>query len=125
MNVHHELNVKDIEISTLMLQNDLRREKEIVERFNKPNEAIKYFEQLLKSPRADNDTSGLGCTSIEEEESSKTIEERNSKGKNSKPTCHFCAKKWHTTNVYRRKNANHHDKSTNLGHYHKCNKQGY
>ena len=49
MNAHHELNVKDIEISTLkmeneQMQNDLRREKEIVESFNKPNEAIKYFE---------------------------------------------------------------------------------
>ena len=36
MNAHHELNVKDIEISTLkmqneQLQNDLRREKEISE----------------------------------------------------------------------------------------------
>ena len=64
MNAHHELNVKDIEISTLkmqneQLQNDLRREKEIAEKFNKPNEAIKYFEQLLKSPRSNNDTSGL------------------------------------------------------------------
>ena len=43
MNAHHELNVKDIEISTLkmqneQLQNDLRREKEITESFNKPNE---------------------------------------------------------------------------------------
>lgn len=49
MNVHHELNVKDIEISTLkiqneQLQNDLRREKEIVESFKKPNESIKHFE---------------------------------------------------------------------------------
>ena len=49
MNSHHELNVKDIEISTLKMQNeqlknDLRREKEIEEIFNKPNEAIKYFE---------------------------------------------------------------------------------
>ena len=49
MNAHHELNVKDIDISTLkmqneQLQNDLRREKGIVESFNKPNEAIKYFE---------------------------------------------------------------------------------
>ena len=49
MNAHHELNFKDIEISTLkmqniQLQNDLKREKKIVESFNKPNEAIKYFE---------------------------------------------------------------------------------
>ena len=44
MNAHHELNMKDIEISTLKIQNDLRREKEILESFNKPNEDIKYFE---------------------------------------------------------------------------------
>ena len=61
MNAHHELNVKVIEITTLRLQNeklqnDLRIEKEIVESFNKPNEAIKYFEKLLKSPRSSNDT---------------------------------------------------------------------
>ena len=40
MNSHHELNIKDIEISTLkmkneQLQNDLRREKDIVESFKK------------------------------------------------------------------------------------------
>ena len=79
MNAHHELNVKDIEISTLkmqneQLQNDLRREKKIVESLKKPNEAIKYIKQLLKSPRSSNDTSGLGYTSIEEGESSKTID---------------------------------------------------
>ena len=77
MNAHHELNVKDIEISTLKmqneeLQNDSRREKKFVESFNKPNEAIKYFEQLLKSPRFNNDTLGLGYTSTKEGESSKT-----------------------------------------------------
>ena len=49
MNAHHELNVKDIEISTLKMQNeqvqnDLRREKGITESFNKYSEAIKHFE---------------------------------------------------------------------------------
>ena len=111
MNSHHELNVKHIEITRLKLQNeqlqsDMRREREIAKSFNKPNEAIKYFEQLLKSPRSKNDTNGLGYTSTEEGESSNTIEERNDKGKNSKPTCHFCDKKGHTTNVCRNKNAN-------------------
>ena len=53
MNTHHDLNVKDIEISTLKMQNeqlynDLRREKEIEESFKKSSEAIKHFEQLLK-----------------------------------------------------------------------------
>ena len=61
MNAHHELNVKDIEISTLRMQNEqlqnvLKREKEIVESFNKSSEAIKHFEKLLKSPRSSNDT---------------------------------------------------------------------
>lgn len=62
MNAHHELNFKDIEITTLklqneQLQNDLKKEKEFAESFNKPNEAIKYFEQLLRSPRSNKDTS--------------------------------------------------------------------
>ena len=65
MNSHHELNVNDIEITTLklwneQLQNDLKRENEFAKCFNKPNEAIKYFEKLLKSPRSNNDTSRLG-----------------------------------------------------------------
>ena len=111
MNAHHELNVKDIEISTLkmqneQLQNDLRREKEIVESFNKSSEVIKNFEQLLKSPISNN----------EEGESSKTIEERNNKGKNTKTTCCFYGKKGHTSNVCRSKNANQHDKPKNMGH---------
>ena len=59
MNSHHELNVKDIDITTLKLQNEqlqnnLRREKEIVRA------------SLLKSPRSSNDTLGLGYTSTEE-----------------------------------------------------------
>ena len=62
---NHELNAKDIEITTLKLQNeqlrnDLRREKEFADSFNKPSEAIKYFEQLIRSPRSNSDTSGLG-----------------------------------------------------------------
>ena len=98
MNLHHELNVKDIEISTLKMQNeqlhnDLRREKEISKKFNKPIEAIKYVEQLLKSPRSTHDMSGLGYNSTEVGESSKSAEQRSDKGKDVKPTCHFCGKK--------------------------------
>ena len=79
MNIHHELNMKEIEISTLKmqnakLQNELKREKEIAENFNKSSEAIKHFEQLLKSPRSNNDTSGLGFISTEEGETSKNAE---------------------------------------------------
>ena len=129
MNAHHELNVKDIEITALKLQNeqpqnDLRREREIDESFNKPNEAIKYFDQLLRSPRYNNDTLGLGYTRTEEGESSKVAEERNIKGKNSKPTCRYCGKKGHTTNMCRRKFTNQNVKPKNITHCHKCNKQG-
>ena len=46
MNANYEMHVKDIEITTLKLQNeqlqsDLKREKESTKNFNKPNEAIK------------------------------------------------------------------------------------
>ena len=49
MNAHHELNMKDIEISTLrmqneQLQNELKREKEIEKNFNTSSEAINHFE---------------------------------------------------------------------------------
>ena len=93
MNLHHELNIKEIEISTLKLQNEklqneLKREKEYANNINKPIEAIRYFEQLLESPKSSRDIAGLGYTSNEEGESSKAIEERSIKGKNSKPTCH-------------------------------------
>jgi cellular nucleic acid-binding protein len=130
MNTHHELNMKDIEISTLkmqneQLQNDLRREKEISESYNKPNEAIKYFEQLLKSPRSTNDTSGLGYTSTEEGESSKSAEERGNKTKNVKPTCHSCGKKGHTSNVCRSRNTQQHIKPKNTSYCYICKKQGH
>ena len=104
MNANHELNMKHIEIFTLrmqneQLQNELRREKEIVESFNKSCEAIKHFEQLLTSLRSNNDTSGLGFTNTEEGETSKSVEQKSDKGKTSKPTCHLCGKKGHTANV--------------------------
>ena len=77
MIANHEINSKDIEITILKLQdeqlrNDLKREKEFNESFNKPNKAIKYFKQLMRSPRSNNDTSRLGYTSTEEGESSKS-----------------------------------------------------
>ena len=106
MNAHHELNVKDIKISTIkmkneQLQNDLRREKEIVESFNKSSEAIKHFEQLLKSPRSSNESLGLGFTNTQEGETLTSVEQRSKKGMNTKPTCYFYDKKVHTTNVCR------------------------
>jgi hypothetical protein len=54
------------------LRNDLKREKEFSESFNKPSEAIKYFEKLLRSPKSNNDIARLGYTSTEEGESSKS-----------------------------------------------------
>ncbi|MFA1255990.1 hypothetical protein, partial [Klebsiella pneumoniae] len=84
MNTHHELNVKDIEVCTLRMQtkqfqNELKREKEIEKNINKSSEAIKHFEQLLKSPRSAHDTLGLGYTSTEVGESSKNDEQRSDK----------------------------------------------
>ena len=102
------------------LQNNLRTKMEIEKTFNKSSEAIKHFEQLLKSPRSNNDTSRLGYTSIEEGESSKTLEERSDKCKNTKPTCHYCGKKGHTFNVCRSKNSHQHDKPKNASYCHKC-----
>ena len=79
----------------------------------------------MKSPKSNNDTLGLWYTSTKEGESSKTTKKRSEKGKNSKPTCHFCGKKGHIANVCTIKNANQHEKPKNMGHYHKCNKQGH
>ena len=83
-----------------------KREKEFAESFNEPNEAIKYFEQLMRSPRSNNDTSGLGYTNTEEGDSSKSVVERTNESKNSKRTCHNCGKKGHNNNVCRRKTIN-------------------
>ncbi len=130
MNASCELNVKDIEITILklhneQLQSDLKREKEFFESFNKPNESIKYFEKLLRSSKSNNDTLGLGYTSTEEGELSKFVEERNIKGKKSKPTCHYCGKKGHTTNMFWSKNKNQNVNPKNMTHCHKCNNQGH
>ena len=88
------------------MQNELKREREIAENFKKSSEAIKHFEQLLKSPGPNNDTLGLGFTSIKVGETSKSVEERSDKGNNSKPTCHYCNKKGHTTDVCKSKRTN-------------------
>ena len=65
MNVNHALNTKYIEITKLKLQNEqlsnnLKREKNFAKKISKPSEAIKYFEQLMRSPRSNSDTSRLG-----------------------------------------------------------------
>lgn len=130
MIVNHELNGKEIEITTLKLQNDqirneLRVEKEFIERFNKSSEAIKYFEKLMKYPRPNNGTTRLGYTSSKEGESSKSDEQSNKKGKNYKPTCHNCGKLGHTTNICRSNNENQNPKQKFKGYSHKCNNQGH
>ena len=79
----------------------------------------------MRSPRSNNDTSGLGYTSNEEGESTKSVEERSNKGKNSKPTCHNCGRKGHTANMHMRKTINQNVKQKSMGHLHKCNKQGH
>ena len=105
------------------MQNELNREKEVAENLNKSSEAIKYFEQLLKSPKSSHDTSRLGYNSTEVGESSKSAEQRSDKGKNSKSTCHFCNKKGHTANVCRSRRFN--QSNIPKSFYHKCNMQGH
>ena len=103
----------------------MKREKEIAENLNKSSEAIKYFEQLMKSPRTNNDTSGLGFTSIEVGETSKCVEQRSDKGKDSKPTCHYCNKKGHIANVYKSRRINQQNIPKSKGYCHKCTMQGH
>ena len=64
-NTQLEIMINDVGISTLemqnkQLQNELKVDKEITERMNKSSEVVRYFEDLLKSPRSTNDTSILG-----------------------------------------------------------------
>ena len=99
----------------------MKREKEIVENFNKSSEAIKHFEQLLKSPRSNNDTLGLGFTSTKVGETSKSAGQRSDKGKNSKPTCHYYNKRGHIADVCKSKRTNQHNTHKN----HNCNMQGH
>ena len=130
MVVNHELKAKDIEITMLKFQNeqlsnDLKREKKFAKSFNKPHEPIKYIEKLMRSPRSNNDKSILGYTSTEEGESSKSAKERSNKGKNSKPTCHNCNKKGHTTNECKSKTLSQNVKQKSMGHFHKCKKKDH
>ena len=79
MLTNQELNRKDIKIATL--KSKLRSKKKVIERMNKPSEVVKYFKDLMRSPRGMNDTNGLGYNStIEKGESSKSGE-HNAKGK--------------------------------------------
>ena len=78
INANHEMNSNDIEIIILklkneQLRNDLKREKEFLKSFNKPNEDIEYFEKLMKSPRSNNYTSRLGYTKLKKENHPKML----------------------------------------------------
>ena len=79
----------------------------------------------MQSSRSNNDTSRLGYTSSEEGESSKSAQQRNIKGKDSRPTCHNCGKKGQTSNVCRSKTKNQNDRPKSMIHHHKCNKKGH
>ena len=103
----------------------MREEKEFIERFNKPSEAIKHFEKLMKSPRPNNDTAGLGYTDTKKGKSSNNGEQRNKKCKNYKPIFHNCGKLGHTTNICRKQNATQNPKQKFKGYYHKCNNKGH
>ena len=61
----------------------------------------------------------------EECETSKSFEQRSDKGKNSKPTCHFCNKKGHTMNVCRSRKINQQNTPKIKGYCHKYNMQGH
>ena len=61
MVANQELNRKDIKISNLKFE--LISEKEVIERMNKPSEVVKYFEDLMRSPRGMNNTTRLGYNS--------------------------------------------------------------
>ena len=63
---------------------------------NKHSEVVKYFEDLMRSPRGMNDTTGLGYNSTTKKgESFKSGEQNNKKGK---PSFQYYGKLGHTTN---------------------------
>lgn len=130
---NQELNRKEMEITNLRSKSDQLRnvlifEKELLERTNKPSEAIRYFEELMRSPRSSSDISGLGhikhSSSTKEGDSSKSGEKRNTKSKG-KPTCHHCGKIEHTQNICRNKKCMQNPKPKFTRNCFNCNKQGH
>ena len=90
---------------------------------NKSSDVLRYFEDLLRSPRSINDTSRLGYISTSKKgESSSNGEKKNNKGK---PTCHHYEKIGCTTNIYRSKNGNQSPKKNTKVQCKKCKKQGH
>ena len=84
-----------------MLKNELKAEKESKEIFNKPKEAMKYFEELMKSSNYFN---GLEHSCIEKGESSKNGEMINAKSKE-KLACYHFGKLCCIANIYRSKHG--------------------
>ena len=77
----------------------------------------------MKSTRGINDTTRLGYISTTKKgDSSKSGEYNNDKGK---PTCHYCGKLGHTTNIYKRKNGNQIPKKNAKDKCQKCNREGH
>ena len=129
--VTQEAKRKDMEIISLRslnekLRNELRTEKELLQRMNKPSEVVIYFEELMRSPRSTRDTFGLGYNKYfsftKEGESSKSGELRNIKLKKNKPTCYYCGKPGHTTNICKRKIGKKNPKPKFNGNYFNCKK---
>ena len=126
MLVNQELNHRDVEIENLnsqkeILRNELKYEKQYIEKLNKPTEEMKYFEELLKSSSCSNE-SGYSC--IEKLESSRNGELRNAK-LNDKPTCYHYGRLGHTTNIYRIKYGMQNSKPKFIGYYFQYKKQGH
>ena len=98
-----------------------------MERMNKPNKALKHFDELLRPPRT-NDTFGLGhnkhFSSTKVGESSNIREQRNTKSKG-KPKCHHCGKLGLTTNICKRKNGMKVSKPKSTCNYFNCKKEGH
>lgn len=125
-----ELNKKDMEIKSLrsqdeQLRNELSTKKELLERMKKQSEVVKYFEELMRSPRSKRDTSRLGYinhfSSTKEGESSKSGEQRNDKSKGN-PTCHYCGKLGHRTDICRSKNGMQTSKPNYISNFLNCKK---
>ena len=121
--IRKDLEIKNLKLQNEQLKNELKYEKELMESLNKPNEAIKHFEDMVKSLR-EKDISRLGCkqsSTNEEGESSKSGELRNAKTKG-KPTCYYCGNFGHTTNICKRKNDKKTPISKRRSNYSKCKK---